>query len=462
MTTYTFGMRSLVKKVIPRNVFRKVEPYGHLGEAMLVQAKYGFPARGLKIIGVTGTDGKTSTCTLITQMLRHAGYKVAMMTTISVDYGDGKGPQDNPTRLTTMGASALASKLKKVKESGAEWLVLEVTSHALAQHRVWSVPFTVAVMTNIGHEHLDYHGTFERYRDAKKMLFKQTNRNHGGLRTGIVNADDPSGELFAKAVAHPVRYGIKNGDLRAYDVKLTPSGSTYVADYNGETYNITCHLPGSFNVYNSLAAIGAGQAIGLSKKQIEEGIASLKSVEGRMTHVDEGQDFTVIVDYAHTPESFEKLFKEVRPLAKNDGRIITVFGSAGRRDEKKRGLQGKVAGRDCDVVIVTEEDDRDMDGQEILEQIAAGAKKSGKKEGKDLFLVHDRREAVQTAIDMAKKGDIVLLLGKGHEKSILGNGPKAAELRHLQQDDTDPERVVKRDYDEIKQASVALKKRLKK
>lgn len=455
-------MRSLVKKIVPRSVFRKIEPYGHLGEAMLVQARHGFPARGLKVIGVTGTDGKTSTCTLITQMLRHAGYKVAMMTTISIDYGDGKGPQANPTRLTTMGASALASKFKKIKQSGAEWLVLEVTSHALAQHRVWSVPFTVAVMTNIGHEHLDYHGTFERYRDAKKMLFKQTNRNRKGLRTGIVNADDPSGELFAQAVAHPVRYGLKNGDLRAYDVKLTSSGSTFVADYNGETYNITCHLPGSFNVYNSLAAIGVGQAVGLSKKQIEQGIASLKSVEGRMTHVDEGQDFTVIVDYAHTPESFEKVFKEVRPLAKNGGRVIAVFGSAGRRDEKKRGLQGKVAGRDCDVVVVTEEDDRDIDGQEILEQIAIGAKKSGKKEGKDLFLVHDRARAVQTAIDMANKGDIILLLGKGHEKSILSNGPKAAELRHLQQDDTDPERVVKREYDEIKQASIALKKRRKK
>src|SRR6185369_628388 len=254
------------------------------------------------------------------------------------------------------------AKIKKIKASGAEWLVLETTSHALAQHRVWAVPYTIGVMTNIGHEHLDYHGTFERYRDAKKMLFTQTNRNRKGLRTGIANADDPSGELFARAVAHPVRYGVKNGDLRAYDIKLTPGGSTYVAEFNGQTYNITCHLPGSFNVYNSLAAVGVGQAMDLTKSQIEQGIASLKSVEGRMTHVDEGQDFTVIVDYAHTPESFEKVLKEVRPLAK--GRLIAVFGSAGRRDEAKRAIQGRVAGRDCDIVIATEEDDRDMDGQE--------------------------------------------------------------------------------------------------
>src|SRR2546421_30620 len=152
-----------------------------------------------------------------------------------------------------------------------------------------------------------------------------------------------------------------------------------------------------------------------------------------MTHVDEGQDFTVIVDYAHTPESFEKVFKEVRPLAK--GRLIAVFGSAGRRDEAKRAMQGRVAGRDTDVVIATEEDDRDVDGQEILEQIASGAEQSGKRRGRDLFLVHNREQAVHTAIDIAQKGDIVLLLGKGHEKSILGNGPKTAELRHLQQDD---------------------------
>ena len=448
-------MRTLVKKIIPRNVFQKIEPYGHLGEAMLMQAKHGFPARGLKIIGVTGTDGKTTTCTLITQMLRENGYKVAMMTTISVDYGDGKGPQPNATRLTTMGVGSLLSRIKKIKASGAEWLVLEVTSHALAQHRVWSLPFTVGVMTNIGHEHLDYHGTFERYRDAKKLLFKHVNRNKKGLQVGIANADDPSGELFAGVVAHPVRYGVKNGDLRAYSIKPTPGGSTYVAEFNGQTYNIKCNLPGSFNVYNSLAAVGVGQAVGLTCEQIEKGIASLKSVEGRMTHIDEGQDFTVIVDYAHTPESFEKVFKEVRPLAK--GRLIAVFGSAGRRDEAKRAQQGKIAGRDCDIVIVTEEDDRDIDGQEIMEQIAQGAIKAGKTKGKELFLVHDREQAVQHAIGMAKKGDLVVLLGKGHEKSILYNGPKAAELRHLQQDDTDPRRVLKRDYDEIKAAHAALK-----
>ncbi len=447
--------RELVKKVVPQDLFHTIEPYGHLAEAMLAQAKHGYPARDLKIVGVTGTDGKTTTSTLIAQMLRSAGHKVALVTTISVDYGDGKGEQPNPTRMTTMGAAGLIRLLKKIKANNVDWLVLETTSHALAQHRVWGVPYSVAVMTNVGHEHLDYHRTFERYRDAKKMLFKQTNSNSKGLQVGIANADDPSGKLFAAAIKHPILYGINNGGLRATDIKTTPSGNKYTATIDGESYKIVCHLPGSFNVYNSLAAVGVGRAIGLTKEEIEKGIASLDSVEGRMTRVDEGQDFEVIVDYAHTPESFEKLFKEIKPLTK--GRLISVFGSAGRRDEAKRAAQGNIAGKYCDIVIATEEDDRDVDGMEILEQIASGAKKSGKKRDKDLFVIHDRESAVAKAVSMARKGDVILLLGKGHEKSILANGPKAAEFRHELQDDTDPRRVIKREYDEVKVARKLLK-----
>lgn len=449
------NIRSAVKKIVPISLFKAIEPYGHWGEAMLAQTKAGFPAKDLHVIGVTGTDGKTTTCTLIAQMLRNSGKNVAVITTISVDYGDGKGEQPNPTRMTTMGAASLIKLIKKVKDNGVDWLVLETTSHALAQHRVWGIPYSVAVMTNVGHEHLDYHRTFERYQGAKKMLFSHTNSNKKGLQVGIANADDPSGKLFAAAIKNPVLYGIDKGDLTAKNIKSTPSGSTYQAVIGDEEYSITCHLPGSFNVYNSLATVAVGRAIGLGTEQIEEGIASLKSVEGRMTRVDEGQNFEVIVDYAHTAESFEKLFQEIKPLTK--GRLISVFGSAGRRDEAKRAEQGRVAGKYCDIVIVTEEDDRDIDGQEILQQIAEGAVKSGKKQGKDLFLVHDREDAVTKAINMAKKDDVILLLGKGHEKSILANGPKASELRHELQDDSDPRRVIKKDYDEVKVAQKALK-----
>ncbi len=454
------GFRDLVKKVLPTGLFRRIEPYGHWLEAIIEQTLFMFPARKLKVIGVTGTDGKTSTGSLITQMLKNSGYKVAMMTTISVDYGDGQGPHDNPTRLTSLGSLQLIKELKKIKKAGAQWLVLETTSHALAQHRVWGVPYTVAVMTNVSHEHLDYHGSFENYRDAKKQLFKQANRNHKGLRAGIANADDPSGELFATAIANPTLYGVNNGDLRASNIQLTPSGSTYTAQKGEHKLNIQCHLPGSFNVYNSLAAVGVGLAIGLSTAQIEQGIASLMAVEGRMTRIDEGQDFDVIVDYAHTPESFEKIFKEVKPLVK--GRMMVVFGSAGRRDEAKRAAQGEIAGKYCDIVVATEEDDRDIDGQDILEQIASGAIKAGKQIGQNLFLIHKREEAVQTAVNNAQPGDMVLLLGKGHEKSILSNGPEAAKFRNHVQNDDDTRRVVKRPYDEVSVAREAIKNRNKK
>jgi UDP-N-acetylmuramoyl-L-alanyl-D-glutamate--2,6-diaminopimelate ligase len=292
------------------------------------------------------------------------------------------------------------------------------------------------------------------------MMFKQTNANKKGLRIGVVNADDSVGKYFAQDIANPMLYGIKQGDYRATNIKMTPSGSSYTVKTVDETYNITCHVPGSFNVYNSLAAVCVGRAIGLNAQQIQKGIAGLKSVEGRMTRVDLGQDFDVIVDYAHTPESFDKIFAEVKPLTK--GKLICVFGSAGRRDELKRAAQGEIAGTWCDVVIATEEDDRDIDGNMILDQIASGAKKHGKVINKNLFLILNREAAVQKAINIANKGDLVILLGKGHEKSILYNGPKAAALSHLPQNDSDPQRVLKRDYDEVIVAQEALQKKLSK
>ena len=451
-------LRDVVKKFVPTKLFMAIEPLGHWAEAVMWNVVMGFPSRGLNVIGVTGTDGKTSTSSLITQMLRENGFKVAMMTTISVDYGDGKGEVPNPTRLTTMGSRDLLQKIKKIKANNVDWLVLETTSHALAQHRVWGVPYTVAVFTNLGHEHLDYHKTFERYRDAKRLMFKQTNKNKKGLRVGVVNADDGVADYFAGDVAHPMRYGIKQGEFKAINVKMTPSGSSYTVKTDDTDYHIECHVPGSFNVYNSLAALCVGRAIGLNKQQIEKGIAALKAVEGRMTRVDEGQDFDVIVDYAHTPESFDKIFAEVKPLTA--GKLICVFGSAGRRDEAKRAAQGKIAGTWCDIVIATEEDDRDIDGNMILDQIASGAEEAGKTKDTDLFLILNREAAVQKAVDIAQKGDLVILLGKGHEKSILYNGPKAAELRHLPQNDSDPQRVLKRDYDEVTVAQKAIKAKL--
>ncbi len=408
------NIRKIVKFFIPAKLFRAIEPYGHLGEAILLNTLNGFPGQGLKVIGVTGTNGKTTTCFLIHRMLHEAGYKAGLMTTVAYGAGDDIRPQVH--HMTNVSVPELMKRLKWMKSQGVEWLVLETTSHALAQHRTWGISYSVAAMTNVTHEHLDYHGTFERYRDAKRRLFKQCDRNRQGLRTGVVNADDPSAELFASDIANPIRYGIKGGELRAAAIKATPGGSQFKARYEGRELQIKTNLPGRFNIYNSLAAVGVGIALGLSDKQIEQGTASLEAVEGRMTRLKEGQAYDVIVDFAHTPDSFEKLFEDLRPLAK--GKLIAMFGSAGRRDEAKRAVQGELAGKYCDEVIVTEEDDRDIDGQQIMEQIAAGAEKAGKVLDKNLFLVHDRTEAIRFAFGRAKKGDTVLLLGKGHEKTI--------------------------------------------
>lgn len=408
------NIRKIVKSFIPTALFKKIEPFGHLLEAFFYNVLYGFPARKMKVIGITGTNGKTTTTFMVHRMLVDAGLKTGMMSTVA--YGVDDDIRMQAYHMTNVPVPALMRRLKWMKQQGIEWLVLETTSHALAQNRVWGVPFSVAVMTNVTHEHLDYHGTFESYRDAKRKLFKLANQNKRGLRTGVVNTDDESARLFSSDVVNAIGYGLKSGHIRAENVELTPAGSTYRAVADNETYNITCNIPGSFNVSNSLAAVAVGRALKLRKDQIEQGIAALEGVEGRMTRINEGQDFDVIVDFAHTPDSFEKLFKDLKPVVK--GKLIVLFGSAGRRDEAKRAVQGELAGKYADEVVVTEEDDRDIDGIEIMNEIAAGAEKAGKVREKDLFLVHDRTEAINFAVKRAEKGDTVLLLGKGHEKTI--------------------------------------------
>jgi UDP-N-acetylmuramoyl-L-alanyl-D-glutamate--2,6-diaminopimelate ligase len=322
--------------------------------------------------------------------------------------------------MTTMSSGPLLKRIEKLKSQGAKWLILEVTSHALAQNRVWGINYDIAVMTNVTHEHLDYHGTFEDYLQAKLKLFEKTAKNRGGMQIGIINADDKSAERFTNSMPKHITYGTKKGQLKAVDVSLSPAGSEFHTRFEGPqealSMAIKTPLPGSFNVYNALAAAGVGLALQLHPQQIEQGIASLTAVEGRMTRIDEGQDFDVIIDYAHTPDSFEKLFADLKPVVK--GRLIAMFGSAGRRDVAKRAVQGEIAGKYADEVILTEEDDRDVDGQLILKQIAEGAKKAGKKLDRNLFLIHDRAKAIEFTLDRAKKGDMVLLLGKGHEKNI--------------------------------------------
>jgi len=407
------SIRTIVKKFIPTALFRKIEPAGHLIESMLVSARYGFPARKMRIIGVTGTNGKTSTSFFIHRMMNEAGIKAGLMTTVA--YGVGDDIHRQMEHMTTTSSKVVQQRMRDFAKQGAEWVVVEASSHGLAQNRVWGLPFEIAVMTNLTHDHLEYHGTFERYREAKRKLFKMANRH--GERFGVVNAEDPSADLFASTVANSTTYGISKGDITTSDVMLSATGTTYVAKVLDESYEMQLAIPGEFNVSNSLAAIAVGRKLGLSKEQIEKGIASLDSVEGRMSSIDEGQRFKVLVDFASTPDGFEKFFSSVRPLVK--GKLVAVFGSGGRRDESKRAAQGKIAGKYADIVVATEEDDRDDDGARILRQIGEGAQEAGKVLDESLFLVPNREEAIGFAFtQVSEADDMVVLLGKGHEKTI--------------------------------------------
>ena len=401
-------MKKLLEKLPFYN--QAVLPY-HYAQAVIASAKYHHPAKNLHVIGVTGTNGKTTTCFMIWQMLKNSGLKTGLMTTVA--YGvDKLKPELN--HMTMVDAATLNQRIKALKDQGIEYLVLEVTSHGLAEFRTLGIPFEIAVFTNLTHDHLDYHKTMKNYRAAKGKLFQKA-------EFSILNADDPATKYYKTLSRDYITYGIKNGANRAKDIKLTVSGVNY--SYND--IKIETNIPGEFNVYNSLAAVLVGQKLGLTNSQIKQGIKSLKSVEGRMNIIDEGQPFTVIVDYAHAPDALEKVFESVKG---HKGKIISVHGGAGRRDPSTRSIRGKILAQNSDIVIITEDDSRDEDPEQIAAEFIKGAEKQGKVLGKDLFKELDRKKAIDLALNKAEKGDLVLILGKGHEKSILrADGPHPFE-----------------------------------
>lgn len=406
-------LRKTLKKLVPKQAFRKVERQAHLAESVVYSVANRFPGRKLKAIGVTGTNGKTTTTNLIFTMMREAGYNVALLSSTAYGYKDDI--MDEYEHMTTVPAPLLQKRLKEFVEKGAEWVVIEVSSHALAQYRTWSLPIEIAVMTNVTHEHLDYHGTFERYRDDKRKLFKLAARTQRGL--GVVYAEDPAAELFLSTTPRGVSYGIDEGELRAHDIRLDVDHSTFVAKAGDDRYDITVALPGKFNVNNTLAAIAVGRELGLTKQQIEQGIAALKGVPGRMTVINEGQPYRVLIDYAGTPDAFEKVFELLRPMTK--GKLVAVFGSPSERDLLKRPIQGEIAAKWADEVVLTEEEDRHESGQKIMEEIAAGATKKGMVIDKNLFLINNRTKAIEFAMTrVSSADDTVVTLGKSHEKTI--------------------------------------------
>ncbi|MBQ3441474.1 UDP-N-acetylmuramoyl-L-alanyl-D-glutamate--2,6-diaminopimelate ligase [Candidatus Saccharibacteria bacterium] len=397
-------MKQLLEKLPFYN--QAVLPY-HFAQSAIAGVKYHFPGKNLRVIGITGTNGKTTTAFMVWQMLNHAGFKTGLMTTVA--WGVNK-LKPELGHMTTVDAFTLNSRIADIKNQGAEFLVLEVTSHALAQFRTLGIPIEIAVFTNLTHDHLDYHKTLTKYRAAKGKLFKKA-------KFSILNADDSATKYYQTLAQEYTTYGIKSGQNRAESLKLTVNGVKYsLGDINIET-----KIPGEFNVYNSMAAALVGQKLGLTPKQIHDGIKSLEAVEGRMNIIDEGQPFTVIVDYAHAPDALEKVFDSVKD---HKGRIISVHGGAGRRDPSTRPIRGAILAQHSDIVIITEDDSRDEDPEAIAAGFIKGAEKHGKVMNKDLFKELDRGKAIALAIKMAKKGDLVLILGKGHEKTILrADGP---------------------------------------
>ena len=403
-------------KTAMRNIYNSVLVPYHRFRGFLAANHYDYPASSMTVIGVTGTNGKTSTCFMIYNTLKQAGFNVGMMTTIGNAVADGELQSKNG-HMTTADTKLVNKQIAEMRDKGIKYLVLEVSSHALAQGRIFGIPIDIAVMTNVTPEHLDYHRTFERYRQAKVKLFNLAadNAKHGGRGIGIVNADDPSAQYFLRAVPLAVTYGIENGDLKATRIKSTTKGIEYYTKINKQTYHIKVNIPGEFYVYNSLAAVAVCHELGLSKKQIEEGIASLEGVTGRMDRIDNDRGLNIIVDYAHTPDSYQKMLPGIYQAT--TGKTYIICGAAGQRDRSKFPEMGRLAAKYSDLVILTEEDPKGP-VRPLSELLAEGIRDNGGKENDDFIFIDDRLRAIKEALKRAKKGDTILLLGMGHQQTI--------------------------------------------
>jgi UDP-N-acetylmuramoyl-L-alanyl-D-glutamate--2,6-diaminopimelate ligase len=410
--------------------------------APLAAAFYGHPGRRMRVVGVTGTDGKTTTTFLTSVALEAGGAVTGLMGT--VDFKIGGRMWTNDSRQSTPEAPEVQALLRDMAEAGCTYAVIEATSHALSArwNRLAGSAFDVAVLTNVTQEHLDFHGTVEQYRRDKARLFEMLAEFNDAAapfkqrKIAVVNADDPYHRMFldaAPASAERLTYAVHaQADVRAEDVCSTRDGLRFRVTTPWGAANARLRLTGDFNVWNALAALSVACAEGVPLERCLAALERAPGVRGRMERIEAGQPFTVLVDYAHTPGAFEKLFRIVRPLT--EGQVIAVFGSAGERDRAKRPLQGEIAGRFCDLIVLTDEDPRLEDRMAIIAEIAAGAEAAGKRIGETCLCIPDRALAIRTAFAHARPGDIVLLLGKGHEGSIIyGTTPvpwdEAAEAR---------------------------------
>jgi UDP-N-acetylmuramoyl-L-alanyl-D-glutamate--2,6-diaminopimelate ligase len=421
----------------PDGVAAAVFNDGRLALAYAAAGLQGHPTEEMTVVGITGTDGKSTTSVLAVEALLACGVAAGGMN--SLDFRMLNRIEPNDSYMTTLESPVIQSKMRELVEAGVRVAVLETTSHGIALHRVDALAFDVAAYTNLTHEHLDFHGTIEAYRDAKLQLAelaRQSPRKAGVPKAIVYNADEPAWETLSRAPTdRRVTYGMYNpADIVAVDVEARIDGIKFVARTRDGDIPVGLPLTGRFNVYNALCALAICRALSLPLDMAAEGLAMARGLRGRMQVLDAGQPFSIVIDFAHTPDGLEKVLTELRPLTR--GRLLAVFGAPGDRDALKRPLMGEAVGNHADEFFITTDDPRHEDAADISAQIAEGAEKVGRRRGTDYEVVIDRRAAIREALARARPGDTVLLAGKGHEDRMLIGGEvlpwdEAAEARHV-------------------------------
>lgn len=399
------SVKKIARKVIPKERLTKIEESYRLQKAKTAYAVYGKAPKAVRVIAVTGTNGKTTTCAFINAMLKGAGIKTAVYTTAFTEIAGVYS--DNKTHMTVASPWSVQKFFGKAKAAGVEWVILEVTSHALDQHRIYGVNVDIAVVTNLSQDHLDYHKTMENYAAAKAKLITDFQP-----KDVVLNADDEWFEYFGRKVKkHMHSVGMQKATDQIKEVALKPDGTSFsVVSKHGRT-DIAMQLVGEFNVYNAAMAVAVGTIIGIDSKLIAKGINELAVVAGRLEPVVAGQDFVVLVDYAHTPDALKNVLQGVRTISK--GKVRVVFGATGDRDPKKRPDMGVVAMENADVVYLTDDETYTEDGDVIRAAVMQGIKSS--KSSAEYFEIADRRTAITQAFKDSQVGDVVVLAGIGHQ-----------------------------------------------